>query len=48
MDIGKSPSGSSSSKLESIKVLRMEDLTLFINQIENVVNAEMDTLRSHI
>ena len=48
MDIGKSPSAGSSNKLDAIKVLRMEDLTLFINQIENIINAEMDTLRSHI
>jgi hypothetical protein len=47
LDIGKSPA-SSNSKLDDIKVLDLNDLTDFISKVENIINAEMDTLRSHI
>ena len=50
MDIGKvqSPQKSSSSKMADKLVLQMSDLTKFISKVEDIVDTELETLRSYI
>ena len=46
-DIGRSP-GKSAGKEPEPFVLRMADMTLFINKVEDVVDSELETLRNYI
>lgn len=46
-DIGKSPA-KSSGKVPEPYLLRMSDLTVFINKVEDVVDSELETLRNYI
>jgi len=46
-DIGRSP-GKSAGKASEPFLLRMADLTLFINKVEDIVDSELETLRNYI
>ena len=48
MDIGKVASPQKSSSKFENKLLLIGDLTKFINKVENVVDTELETLRSYI
>jgi len=49
MDIGKveTPKNATGKSAER-KLLKMSDLTVFVNKVEDVVDTELETLRSHI
>ena len=46
-DIGRSPGRSQGKEVEE-QVLRMSDLTQFINKVEDVADSELETLRTYI
>ena len=48
MDIGKVASPERSKAKVMIHLLPMSDLTKFVSKVENIVDTELDTLRSHI
>ena len=48
MDIGKVASPERSKAKVVIHLLPMSELTKFVSKVENIVDTELDTLRSHI